>query len=131
MRYIALFDGTTGAYGISIPDCPGCTAMAATESEALANAIEALAEWVEDAGVAPAARDIATLRADPDVAEALAEGAAFMLVPLLQEKAKPVRANISLDAGILEAIDEAAGTLGLTRSAFITAAAVEKIGKSY
>ncbi len=131
MRYLALIDGSPGAYGVSIPDCPGCTAMGETEAEALANAIAALAEWVEDRGEAPAARSLLELRAEPDVAETLAEGSAFLFVPLIQEKARPVKANISLSAGVLEAIDDAAATLGLTRSAFIAAAALEKIGKVY
>jgi metal-responsive CopG/Arc/MetJ family transcriptional regulator len=38
-----------------------------------------------------------------------------------------VRANISLDAGTLEALDEAARAHGLSRSAFIATAAKEKI----
>ena len=132
MRYIALLDGEAGAYGVSIPDCPGCTAMGATQDEALANAVAALAEWTEDAaGPPPQPRPLDVLRADPDVAATLAEGAAFVVVPLVVERARPVKANISLDAGMLEAIDETATALGLTRSAFITAAAREKIGRSY
>jgi predicted RNase H-like HicB family nuclease len=131
MRYLALIDGSPGAYGVSIPDCPGCTAMGASESEALTNAIEALAEWVEDCGEAPPPRSMADLRCEQDVARTLAEGAAFLFVPLVQENARPVKANISLSAGVLAAIDDAAKTLGLTRSAFITAASMEKIGKTY
>lgn len=131
MRYLALLDGVPGAYGIFIPDCPGCTAMGETEEAVLANAIEALAEWVDDDVKTPAARSLAELRKDADVIQTLNEGAAFLYVPLVRETARPVRANISLSAGVLEAIDDAAQTLGLTRSAFITSAALEKIGKSY
>jgi predicted RNase H-like HicB family nuclease len=131
MRYLALLDGAPGAYGIFIPDCPGCTAMGETESVALANAIEALAEWVEDCAEPPPARTLAELRMDKDVAQTLEEGAAFLFVPLIRETATPVRANISLSAGVLEAIDDAAQTLGITRSAFIASAALEKIGKTY
>jgi metal-responsive CopG/Arc/MetJ family transcriptional regulator len=40
---------------------------------------------------------------------------------------RAVKANLSLDAGLLEAIDDAAKAHGLTRSAFITSAAREKI----
>lgn len=132
MRYIALLDGGAGAYGVSIPDCPGCTAMGATQDEALANAVAALAEWAADGDEAPPpARSLDELRTDPDVAATLAEGAAFVVVPLVIERARPVRANISLDAGMLEAIDEAAAAIGLTRSAFLTAAAREKIGRTW
>jgi hypothetical protein len=67
------------------------------------------------------------LRADPEVAAALAEGAALAIVPLLLDSGRAVRANLSLDAGLLDAIDEAAKAHGLTRSAFLASAAREKI----
>jgi predicted RNase H-like HicB family nuclease len=131
MRYLGVLDGGPGAYGISIPDCPGCVAMGADEDEVLANAIEALAEWTEDRGEAPKPSDVEALRNMPDIAETLAEGATFISVPLIVEKARPVKANISISRGLLDAIDDAAANLGLTRSAFIAAAAREKIGKSW
>jgi hypothetical protein len=106
--------------------------MGATQDEALANAVAALAEWAADGDEAPPpARSLDELRTDPDVAATLLEGAAFVVVPLVIERARPVRANISLDAGMLEAIDEAAAAIGLTRSAFLTAAAREKIGRTW
>jgi hypothetical protein len=106
--------------------------MGATQDEALANARDALAEWAIDMGAdIPAPRALDDLRADADVAATLAEGAAFVVVPLVIERARAVKANISLDAGMLEAIDEAAVVLGLTRSSFIAAAAREKIGRTY
>jgi hypothetical protein len=62
------------------------------------------------------------------VRAALAAGnAALLLVPVLRDASRPARANISLDAGTLEAIDEASREHGLTRSAFIASATREKI----
>jgi Ribbon-helix-helix protein, copG family len=61
------------------------------------------------------------------VAAALAEGAVLAVVPLLLDAGRPAKANLSVDAGLLEAIDEAAEAHGLTRSAFIASAAREKI----
>jgi hypothetical protein len=75
----------------------------------------------------PRQRTLEALRADSDVATALAAGAAVVLVPVLRDSGRSVRANLSLDAGLLEAIDEAADAHGLTRSAFIATAAREKI----
>ena len=129
-RYFALLDGEAGAFGVAFPDCPGCTAMGVDENEAYANAVAALGEWMHDAraeGVAPAPRKIAALRRDPDVREALAEGAIFLSVPLVIEAGRPVKANISLDQGLLDAIDAAAKRSGLTRSGFLASAAREKI----
>ena len=53
--------------------------------------------------------------------------ALLALVPLILDSYRPAKANLSLDAGLLEAIDEAAEARGLTRSAFIASAAREKI----
>ena len=130
-RYGALVDGKRGAYGVVIPDLPGCTAMGKTVDEALRNAIAAARDWAADAKASgediPKPRAIESLRADPEVAEAIREGAALSVVPLLLDSGQPRTANISLDAGLLEAIDEAAKERGLTRSAFIATAAREKI----
>ena len=131
MRYIALVDGKAGAYGVVVPDLPGCTSAGSTTDEALRNAVEAARLWAEDAideGEAlPTPRSIEVLRADPEIAAALGEGAALAIVPLLLDAGRAVRANLSLDAGLLDAIDEAAKAHGLTRSAFLASAAREKI----
>ena len=49
------------------------------------------------------------------------------MVPLLLDTGRLARANISIDAGRLADIDEAARLRGVTRSAFLAAAAREKI----
>jgi hypothetical protein len=49
------------------------------------------------------------------------------IVPLILEGGKPAKAIISLDAGTLQAIDEEAAAHGLTLSAFMASAALEKI----
>lgn len=126
-RYIALLDGKRGAYGIVFPDLPGCTAMGRTLNEALHNAAEAAIEWINAIGKAPRPRPIETLRNDPEVQQELAQNSSFVVVPVIREAGRPVKANISLDAGLLEAIDEAAQAHGLTRSAFLASAAREKI----
>jgi predicted RNase H-like HicB family nuclease len=130
-RYGALVDGKRGAYGVVIPDLPGCTAMGKTIDEALANAANAASAWAEvaraDGFSIPKPRAIEALRNDPEVAAEIAAGAALSIVPLIVETGRPAKANLSLDAGLLQAIDEAADAKGLTRSAFIASAAREKI----
>ena len=129
-RFFALLDGGPGAWGVVFPDCPGCTAMGADENEAYENAVEALGEWMHDMsadGVETKPRTLVELRKDPAVQEALAEGAVFITVPLVVEAGRPVKANISLDRGLLDAIDAAAKRAGLTRSGFLASAAREKI----
>jgi hypothetical protein len=67
------------------------------------------------------------IRKDRDVARELADGAALAILPLVMERGRPVKANPSLDAGLLAAIDEAAAARGVTRSAFLSSSAREKI----
>jgi|SRR6516162_6449913 predicted RNase H-like HicB family nuclease len=130
-RYVALLDGKAGAYGVTVPDLPGCTSGGSTTDEALRNAVEAVRLWAEDAtadGEAlPQPRSVETLRSDPGIAEAIAEGAALAIVPLLLDTGRPAKANLSIDAWLLAAIDEAAKARGLTRSALLATAARGKI----
>jgi predicted RNase H-like HicB family nuclease len=131
MRYIALIDGEPGAYGVAFPDLPGCTAMADTLDEAIAGGARALAEWattVEARGASiPAARSIEDLRSDPEVADALADGATLAAILLVRATGKPVRANLSLDEGIVSALDVAARRRGVTRSAMVEILAREHL----
>ncbi len=122
-RYIALIDGKAGAYGVVFPDLPGCTAMGRTMDEALSNAAHALRDWVdvtEEGGAkVPRPRSLEALRRDVEVKAALAAGAGFAVVPLVRETGKPVKANLSIDSGVLAAMDEEAERRNLTRSAFV------------
>jgi hypothetical protein len=61
------------------------------------------------------------------IAKAIGRGAALAFVPLLLDAGRPAKANLSIDGGLLSAIDEAAKAHGLTRSAFLASAAREKI----
>lgn len=130
-RYVAIVDGKPGAFGVVVPDLPGCTSGGRTIDHALRNAVEAVTLWVEDARTdgeqIPKPRSAENLRKDPEVAAALAHGGVLAYVPLLLDAGRPVKANLSLDAGLLDAIDEAAEQRGLTRSAFLASAAREKI----
>lgn len=123
MRYIVLIDGEAGAYGVVFPDLPGCAAMGDTVDEALVSAASAARAWakVQEAhgDPVPAPRDLAALRSDPEVIEALAEGSALGTVALIRDTGRPVKANLSLDANILAAIDATAKRTGRTRSAMV------------
>ncbi|HEX3652042.1 MAG TPA: type II toxin-antitoxin system HicB family antitoxin [Rhizomicrobium sp.] len=122
-RYIALIDGKAGAYGVVFPDLPGCTAMGKTMDEALANAADALRDWAEiteeSRAKIPQPRSLEVLRRDPQLKRALAEGAGLVTVPLVRETGRPVKANLSIDSGVLAAMDEEARRRNLTRSAFV------------
>ena len=121
--YVALIDGKTGAYGVWFPDLPGCTATGATIDEAPANAAEAMRDWAEvtlaKGDAIPEPRAVEALLSDADASEAIGEGAAIRSIPLVRETGRPVKANLSIDAGVLAAIDDEAKRRKLTRSAFI------------
>lgn len=131
--YVGLIDKLSeGAFGVWFPDLPGCTAMADSIDELFAAAVDVVRIWIEDAvadgEAVPASRDVAALLGDPDVQQAQRDdNASFIQIPLLLDQGRPARANISVDAGLLEAIDAAAKQRGLTRSAFLASAAREKI----
>ncbi len=123
LRYTVLIDGKAGAYGVVFPDLPGCVAMGRTIDEALAHAADAVRDWFElseeHGEEVPLPRPLEKLRRDPDVAAALAEGASLASVPLVRETGRPVKANLSIDSGVLAAIDDAATRHKLTRSGMV------------
>ena len=134
MFYIALIhkDSDT-AYGVSFPDFPGCIAAGDTFEEAIAHAREALAfhaeGMLEDGEDIPPPTNFDDIRADKHGfwAEDLDE-AEVARVPLLMNIAAPKRVNISIDAYLLRAIDQAAKEQGMTRSAFLASAAMQSLG---
>lgn len=110
------------AYGLTFPDLPGCFAAADTWDGIPAAANEALDLWFEDMpDVKPASLE--AIRQRPDVAEALAAGAVPMPIPYIPADTAMERVNISIERGLLRAIDETAKQRGMTRSSFLAASA--------
>lgn len=112
------------AYGVSFPDAPGCFAAADDLDGLIPAAVEALTLWAEE-GELPTPRDMEAVRAE--VTDELAQGAALVAVPLVVRARVPRRVNVSLDRGVLEAIDAEARRRGMTRSAFLAEAALNEI----
>jgi len=110
------------AYGVTFPDLPGCFSAADNADDIIANAAQALDLWFEDQGeVTPSDIErIAEMGAEQD-------GAFVVGVPYIKSSRKSVRANISMDSGLLEAIDVTARQRNLTRSAFIAEAVQKEI----
>lgn len=114
------------AFGVSFPDIEGVFSAADSEDGIVANALEALRLWGEDMDL-PEPSTLEAIRARADVREALAEGAFLIRVPLIENDTRVVRANVTFEAGMLRAIDEAAKKRGLTRAAFLASAARKEI----
>jgi predicted RNase H-like HicB family nuclease len=132
--YIGILDGSGDVWGVRIPDFPGVHGGGATAEEAVDDAITALREvgaiMSAEGQELPKARALAEVLADKKSAPNIKVGELAVMVPLLVDRGRPVRANISLDAGLLETIDAEAARRGLTRSAFLVSAALDKIARS-
>lgn len=120
MFYYGILDGSGDVWGVRIPDLPGCHGGGETAEAAMADAMTAAAEWIGD-GQAPPPRPMAEVVALAEVGEAV------VMIPVQRDAGRVVRANITVDAGLLSDIDHAAKMRGLTRSAFLASAAREKI----
>ncbi len=132
-RYLGLVDGKKDVWGVRIPDFPGCHGGGSTPDEAVADATRALREFAADMvadgeEIPPPRHDWEKIKSDSKRQGEPWGGT--VLIPLLLDKARVVRANISLNAGLLEAIDDAAAERGLTRSAFLASAAIDKIAEA-
>ena len=131
MHYVALIHKDPGsAYGVSFPDLPGCYSAGDTLEEATRNATEGLGafvRWMEsDGDPVPPPRGPDEIVAAPELAESR-DGATLVLVPLVRDLGSTTRINVSLDLGLLEAIDSEARQRKQTRSAFIASAVRKEI----
>jgi hypothetical protein len=126
-HFVGVIDGAGKNWGVRFPDVDGCVGVGATPEEAIVSATEALREvmsYKRGGGFKiNKARTLTQILASGEVAP----GETTVLIPLLLDSGRVVRANLTFDAGLLESIDAAAKTRGLTRSAFLASAAREKI----
>ena len=127
MRYIAfIHKEEDSCYGVSFPDFPGCISAGDSLDEALQSASEALQGHVQmmeaDGDAVPRPRTLDEIMGDVSLAEDR-EAAILSAVPLIRDRGSTTRINVSLDLGLLEAIDDAARLRKQTRSAFLASAA--------
>lgn len=129
MRYpVAIETGNdTTAWGVVVPDLPGCFSAGDTLEDALIQAEDAITSWIEvaidDGQDIPVPSHIEALRATHPEYEgwmwALVKIDPAMLDDTLE------RVNISLPRRVLHRLDARARKAGETRSGFIARLAVE------
>jgi predicted RNase H-like HicB family nuclease len=125
-QYFGIVDGSGDVWGVRVPDLPGVHGGGKNINEAMIDAISAAREWAEHR----AAKGIplpAVTPLDQIVRAEVQPNEVIMTIPVLLDSGRPVRANLSLDAALLDEIDKAAKARGLTRSGFIASAVREKI----
>jgi predicted RNase H-like HicB family nuclease len=124
-QYIGILDGSGKTYGVRIPDLPGCYGAGSSPDAALSDAMSAAREWIahrETKGeAAPKARTLAQILKAEEIDPSSNEVA--VLVPVVLDKGRTVRTNLTFDAGLLEAIDAEAEKRGISRSAFLASLA--------
>ncbi|ALE02884.1 type II toxin-antitoxin system HicB family antitoxin [Bartonella ancashensis] len=123
-RFFALVRKDEGsAFGVQFPDFEGVFSAADQEEDLIANAIEALQLYCEDLDKVPEPLKFQNVMQQDFVKEALSEGAFLVQIPFVENDAEVVRTNISIERGLLRAIDNCAQERDLTRSAFLATAA--------
>lgn len=124
MRYPVVIEegGETKAFGVVFPDLPGCFSAGDTLDEALTNATEAAAAWIDAAldagGTVPAPSALDEVRKLPNYA-GWTIGFVTIDPALLDDRVE--RANISLPRRVLERLDALAEAAHESRSGMIAA----------
>ncbi|MGF7152534.1 type II toxin-antitoxin system HicB family antitoxin [Novosphingobium gossypii] len=122
--YAVMHQEGDSAFGVTFPDLPGCNSAADDIKDVLPNACEALELWFDDQlEIEPSRLDQVRDMAVDD----LANGGTLIAVPRIVNDHRVTRVNLSMERGMLDAIDTAARERSLTRSAFITQAARNEI----
>jgi predicted RNase H-like HicB family nuclease len=128
-QYVGILDGSGKAYGVRIPDLAGCYGGGATPEAAIADAMSAARDWISHRAVkgegAPKPRTMQQILKTEDIDAGKDEVA--VIIPVVLDAGRTVRASLTFDAGLLEAIDAEATRRGLTRSAFLASAARERL----
>lgn len=113
------------AWGVVVPDLPGCFSAGDSAEDAFANAVEAIAahcEFLAEDGLdIPVPRPLAEHQADPEFAGNWVWGMVDVDVSRYEGKAEKI--NITLPRRLLAKIDAYAKAHGETRSGFLAEAA--------
>jgi len=128
---IAIETGTRkSAYGVVVPDLPGCFSAGDTVEEAFDNAREAIESHVEilagEGKDLPAPKSLTEWQADKEY-----KGWTWGIVdvPIESFFGPAEKINITVPGRLLKQIDTYARSKGETRSGFLTKAAVEAMRK--
>jgi len=127
-NYIAIIHKERDSdFGVSFPDFPGCISAAGTIDEAKDMAQEALSlhikGMIEDGETIPSPSRLEDIMSDPHYSDAVA----FLVVTIRYPKPRTVRVNVTIPEDMLQQIDVAAKSRGMSRSSFLVHAAQNSI----
>ena len=131
MRFpIVIHKDEGSAYGVTVPDLPGCFSGGDTLEEALTASQEAILSHIEvllmDGHAVPKRRPIEEHRSNEDYADGVW---ALVDADVSKLSGKRVRVNITLPERVLAIVDEAAKREGETRSGLLVRAALGYVGE--
>jgi predicted RNase H-like HicB family nuclease len=114
------------AFGVTVPDLPGCFTAGDTLDEALRNVQEAVETYLHGESDMPVPSALDRWSRDPDYADGL-----FALVDINLDflRDETVRVNITAKRSALALIDRVARAKGEDRSEFLIRAALERAGQ--
>ena len=122
---VVIHKDVESAYGVSVPDLPGCFSAGDTLEEAVEAAQEAIACHLEgllmDGEPIPAKESLETHQASDDYKSGIW---ALVNVDLSKLLGKTKRINITVPARVLAIVDKAAAREGETRSGLLARAAL-------
>lgn len=128
--FIAIEPGNDAqAFGVVVPDLPGCFSAGDTLDAAFDNAKEAIELWcetvIEDGGKLPACKTLSEHQSDPEFS-----GWVWSVVdvPIERYLGKAEKINITMPSLLLSWVDDYAKTHGMTRSGFLAQAARQAMG---
>jgi predicted RNase H-like HicB family nuclease len=128
VRYpIAIEPGNEGtAFGVVVPDLPGCFSAGDTLDEAIAGVEEAAAAWIDatldSGGIIPPPSSLDAVRENPEFRD-WTFGIVTIDPALLDDTTE--RVNITLPRRVLKRLDARARAAGETRSGYIARLTLE------
>jgi predicted RNase H-like HicB family nuclease len=130
MKYPVVIHHDPGtAYGVTVPDIPGCFSAGETIDEALTNTQEAICGHLEllaeEGETAPTASNIEAMHTNPDYAGGIW---AYVDIDITPFMGKSEKVNVTLPAFLIRKIDAAvAAGKGKNRSAFLAESAMRAL----
>ncbi len=121
---VVIHKDKNSAFGVTIPDLPGCFSAGATLDEAMRNVQEAVEVHLHGEDIAPEPSDLDRWKSNPDYRDAYAVALAPVDLAFMNDAT--VRVNITARKSELAIVDRAAKRAHMDRSAYLVVSAIER-----
>lgn len=125
---VVIHKDKNSAFGVTIPDLPGCFSAGATLDEALRNVQEAVEVHLHGEDIAPEPSALDRWKSDRDYRDAYAIALAPVDLSFMNDST--VRVNITARKSELAIVDRAAKRAHMDRSAYLVVSAIERAKSS-